>query len=248
MAKLRHIAFMVKEPKRLFEFYHQLLDVELVRLAPSGSIHVVDPYFNFAFLQQELGEIETVGTHRADGSEADQRQGINHFGFVVDNLQETVKHLPSGIRFGESPQNGRPAEMRVIDPWGNNFDLSSRGFLGREERRLPGVRHVVLHNDHPAEASEFYTSVLDLNEVRRTADGTITLSDGYVTLAITPKRVLEKSGIQYFGVQVPSWSVAQERFQEAGIALATPRGLDDEVCVADPEGNVFVLSAEGWGA
>jgi hypothetical protein len=29
--------------------------------------------------------------------------------------------------------------MRFIDPWGNNVDLSSRGF-GREEKKLPGVR------------------------------------------------------------------------------------------------------------
>jgi catechol 2,3-dioxygenase-like lactoylglutathione lyase family enzyme len=248
MAKLRHIAFMVNEPQRLFDFYHNVLGVEQVRVSPSGSIHVVDPYFNMALLQIEGGELEVVGTHRSDGSEADQRQGINHFGFVVDKLDDVLQKLPEGIRFGESPQNGRPAELRIIDPWGNNFDLSSRGFLGQEERRLPGVRHVVVHNDHPSDVAEFYTSVLDLREIRRTADGTITLSDGDVTLALTPEQVLPKSGIQYFGVRMPNWGVAQERFRTVGVDLPMPQGLDDEVRVTDPEGNIFVLSAEGWGA
>ncbi|MFQ5541239.1 MAG: VOC family protein, partial [Candidatus Binatia bacterium] len=41
MAKLRHIAFIVKEPKKLYDFYHRLFGFEQVRLSPSGSIHVI---------------------------------------------------------------------------------------------------------------------------------------------------------------------------------------------------------------
>jgi len=33
MAKLRHIAFIVKEPKNLYDFYHHLFGVEQVRMA-----------------------------------------------------------------------------------------------------------------------------------------------------------------------------------------------------------------------
>ncbi len=78
MAKLRHIAFIVKEPKKLYDFYHSLFGFEQVRLSPSGSIHVIDGLFNLAFLQQSHSTAEVVNTHRADGHEVDQTEGINH--------------------------------------------------------------------------------------------------------------------------------------------------------------------------
>src|SRR4051794_26653276 len=118
MAQLRHVAFIVEEPPVLFEYYNRLFGVEKVRVSETGGIHVVDPLFNLAFLKHQHVETEVVGTHRADGTEADQRLGINHFGFMVERVDEVLERLPDSVRFGESPQNGRPAEVRVIDPWG----------------------------------------------------------------------------------------------------------------------------------
>ncbi len=245
MAKLRHIAFIVKEPKKLYDFYHHLFGVEQVRVSPNGSMHVIDGLFNLAFLQQTNSKAEVVLTHRADGHEVNQTQGINHYGFCVDNLESVVSRLDDSIKRGGSPQNGRPAEMRIIDPWGNNFDLSSRGFLGREERRLPGVRYVVVQTHEPDRAADFYASVLDLREVRREADGTVVLSDGDVTLALTPTPAIARPGIQYFGVQIKDWSTTQARFRDLGLDLPAP-ARDSEVRVTDPEGNLFVVSEKGW--
>lgn len=244
MAHIRHIALIVKEPPRLFDFYHQLFDVEKVRTSPSGSIHVIDPYFNLAFLQQQEQELEMANTHRADGSEADQRAGINHFGFVVEKLDDVVSRLGDSIKKGESPQNGRPAEMRIIDPWGNNFDLSSRGYLAREETPLPGVRHLAVHNEHPEEVAEWYKRMLDLHEVGRDGDGSILLSDGEVSLRLTKEQSIYKSGIQYFGVQVADWQHARERF--AALDINLPERAPAQVRLEDPEGNLFVVSQQGW--
>ncbi|MBM2810116.1 MAG: Glyoxalase/bleomycin resistance protein/dioxygenase [Chloroflexi bacterium] len=246
MANLRHIAFISEEPPVLFDYCHHLFGMEKVRTSESGGIHVVDPLFNLAFLKQTRSEAEVVGTHRADGSEADQRLGINHFGFIVDDVADLVARLPEAVRFGDSPQNGRPAEVRVIDPWGNNFDLSSRGFLGREEARLPGIRFVAVHNDHPEEAAEFYGQVLGLRETRRSAEGAIRLTDGTVTLCVTTDQVLDRSGIQYFGIHAANWNTIADRYRDLGVSLPSPHGPDDEVRMKDPEGNMFVLSAEGW--
>ena len=248
MAKLRHVAFIVKEPKRLYDFYRHLFGFEQVRVSPNGSTHVIDGLFNLAFLQQSNSNAEIVNTHRADGHEANQTQGINHYGFWVDNLESVLSRLDDSIRRGRSPQNGRPAEMRIIDPWGNNFDLSSKGFLGREERRLPGVRYVVVQTNEPDRAAELYKRVLDLREVRRATDGTVLFYDGDVTLALTPKQVIGRPGIQYFGIQVEDWSSTRARFNELGLDLQVPRGTETEVQVTDPEGNLFVLSKGGWGA
>ena len=116
MAKLRHIAFIVKEPKNLYDFYHHLFGVEQVRHGPTGAIHVIDGLFNLAFLKQNISDVVVVNTHRADGEEIDQTQGINHYGFLVDNVEKTLSRLDSSLQRGDTPQNGRPAEMRIIDP------------------------------------------------------------------------------------------------------------------------------------
>jgi catechol 2,3-dioxygenase-like lactoylglutathione lyase family enzyme len=246
MAKLRHVAFIVKEPEKLYDFYHQLFGVEKVRHGPTGAIHVIDGLFNLAFLKQNLSDVPAVNTHRADGEEIDQRQGINHYGFLVDDTEQTLSRLDGSLQRGDTPQNGRPAEMRIVDPWGNKVDLSARGFLGREERKLPGVRCVVVQADHPELAAKFYKMVFDLSEIRRAADGSIRLTDGDITLEFTRKRTIDKSGIQYFGVQIENWSQLKSRCEDIGLEFAYPRAGESELRFSDPEGNFFAVSEKGW--
>jgi catechol 2,3-dioxygenase-like lactoylglutathione lyase family enzyme len=246
MAKLRHIAFIVKEPKNLYDFYHHLFGVEQVRHGPTGAIHVIDGLFNLAFLKQSFTDVAVVNTHRDDGEEIDQRQGINHYGFLVDNVEQTLNRLDSSLQRGETPQNGRPAEMRIVDPWGNKVDLSARGFLGREEKRLPGVRYVVIQTETPERTAEFYQSVFELRKIGKPSDGSLRLSDGDITLELTKKQSIEKPGIQYFGFQVEDWSQTQHRFKEIGLELSEPRGNETEVQLTDPEGNLFAVSEKGW--
>ena len=238
---------IVKEPQKLCDFYHHLFGVEQVRLSPTGSIHVIDGLFNLAFLQQTGGDVAVVGTHREDGTEADQRPGINHYGFAVDKLDEVLTKLDDSIQRGESPQNGRPAEMRVIDPWENRFDISSRGYLGREEKNLPGVRHMVVQFDRPDLAAEFYTDRLGLLESQTDPDGTIRLTDGDITMALVEEGFIGRSGIQYFGFQVESLDDVRARAAEIGVRLPAPQGPDEEVRLRDPEGNLFAISEKGWG-
>ena len=68
MGKLRHIAFISMEPKKLSDFYQKFFDLEEVRVFPSGSRMVIDGLFNLAFLQQHAYQDAIVGTHRADGA------------------------------------------------------------------------------------------------------------------------------------------------------------------------------------
>ena len=187
-----------------------------------------------------------INTHRADGEEIDQKQGINHYGFLVDNTEQTLGRLDGSLQRGDTPQNGRPAEMRIIDPWGNKVDLSARGFLGREEKKLPGVRYMVVQADAPEKAAEFYKTVFDLKEIRTAADGSIRLTDGDITLDLTQKKTIDKSGIQYFGVQVENWSQVKGRFKDVGLELSYPEAGETEVRFNDPEGNVFAVSEKGW--
>jgi catechol 2,3-dioxygenase-like lactoylglutathione lyase family enzyme len=251
MGKLRHIAFISKEPKKLSDFYQKFFGLEEVKVFPSGSRMVIDGLFNLAFLQQHADQVAVAGTHRADGSEANQTQGIAHYGFMVDRLDEALAKLPPSLKRGDSPQisggvagpeAARPAEVRFIDPWGNNVDISSRGFLGREERRLPGVRLAVVQVADPDKACEFYKSQFELEVIRRDPDGSILLSDGTVKLMLTPKKTLDRGGIQYFGIQVENLPAVQQRLADGGVEVAAVDGAPGQIRISDPEGNQVVIS------
>jgi predicted enzyme related to lactoylglutathione lyase len=215
---------------------------------------VIDPLFNLAFLQQAAVAVVVSGTHRADGSEAELTVGIHHYGFMVENLDTAVAKLPAGLTRGANPQisagvsgpeAARPAEVRFIDPWGNNVDLSSRGYLGREEKKLPGVRLLAVQVPNPDEACEFYKQQFELNSVDRDGDGNIRLSDGTVTLMLTKSQVRPKGGVQYFGIQVSDLPGVKKRLQDGGVAVS--ESATTQIQFNDPEGNRVVVSESGWG-
>src|ERR671914_214530 len=248
MGKLRHIAFISKEPKKLSDFYQKHFGFEECKVFPSGSRMVIDPLFNLAFLQSRGDQAgPVVGTHRVDGAELERLPGIHHYGFLVENLNEAVAKLPASLSRGRSPQvsagvggpeGARPAEMRFVDPWGNNVDLSARGFLGREEKRLPGVRLLAVQVPDLAAACEFYQQQFDLEMGGWTDDGTIRLSDGTVTLLLTKTQVRPKNGVQYFGIQVNDLSGIKRRLQTDGVEIS--ENAADQIEFNDPEENRVV--------
>jgi hypothetical protein len=65
-------------------------------------------------------------TNKAEGKPS----GLNHFGFVIDDQEETAARLeaagvPAPVK---RPADRHYAETRAFDPDGNNFDLSVNGF------------------------------------------------------------------------------------------------------------------------
>jgi predicted enzyme related to lactoylglutathione lyase len=214
---------------------------------------VIDPLFNLAFLQQAAVSAAISGTHRTDGSEAELTVGIHHYGFMVDDLGQAVAKLPPGLTHGANPQisagvsgpeAARPAEVRFIDPWGNNVDLSSRGYLGREEKTLPGVRLLAVQVPDVAAACEFYQQQFGLEIAGWSDDGTIRLSDGTLTLMLTKAQVRPKGGVQYFGIQVGDLAGVKKRLQDGGVAVSD--GAEGQIQFNDPEGNRVVVSESGW--
>ena len=253
MGKLRHIAFISQGPKELSDFYQKYFGFEECKVFPSGSRMVIDPLFNLAFLQRAAVEVAVAGTHRTDGSENELTIGIHHYGFMVDSLDQAVAKLPANLNRGANPQisagvggpeGARPAEVRFLDPWGNNVDLSSRGYLGREEKKLPGVRLLAVQVPNPEEACEFYKSQFELEVVGSDSDGTIRLNDGTVTLLLTKSQVRPKNGVQYFGIQVGDLAGVKKRLEDGGVAISdSARG---QIQLNDPEGNQVVISQSGW--
>jgi catechol 2,3-dioxygenase-like lactoylglutathione lyase family enzyme len=253
MGKLRHIAFISTQPKIQSDFYQKYFGFEECKVFPSGSRMVIDPLFNLAFLQQAAVSAAISGTHRDDGSEAELTVGIHHYGFMVDNLDTAVAKLPAGLTRGANPQisagvsgpeAARPAEVRFIATWGNNVDLSSRGYLGREEKKLPGVRLLAVQVANPDEACEFYKQQFELDTVDRDGEANIRLSDGTLTLMLTKSQVRPKGGVQYFGIQVGDLAGVKNRLQDGGVKVSD--GAKGQIQFDDPEGNRVVVSESGW--
>jgi catechol 2,3-dioxygenase-like lactoylglutathione lyase family enzyme len=122
--RIRHIAYNALDPERMLQFYVQVLGLREVptsyvrrqqgagnRFGGDGSTNLaIHPFYS-----------------RTEGHEV--RFGINHIGFLVDNMQVTMAELSSVLKITPRPSNRPYAEFRFRDPEGNALDLSqSKGW------------------------------------------------------------------------------------------------------------------------
>jgi catechol-2,3-dioxygenase len=103
------------------EFYKGVFDLQEVwREKDSRVVYLTDGVMNLALLPPV-----------AAGGE-DDKNGINHFGFLIEDLEEIQRRLaiaevPAATA---RPQDGRRyAEFRAADPEGNWFDLAEKGWV-----------------------------------------------------------------------------------------------------------------------
>jgi predicted enzyme related to lactoylglutathione lyase len=116
MGRIRHIAICAKDTTRLADFYKTSFGLK--EIARSGetqeAIYLSDGYINLAILP-------------ARG----RPEGIYHFGFEVESLEEAMRAaLDGGASKGTTslPRDGRFAEAFVVDPVGTRVDLSQQGW------------------------------------------------------------------------------------------------------------------------
>jgi predicted enzyme related to lactoylglutathione lyase len=112
--RIRHLAFIARDPEKLAKFYQDVFDMELIfSRGPGRSQFLSDGYLTIAILKHNL-----AGTARL---------GLDHFGFDVDDPQEYIDRIVAG---GLEEPKSRPAdfrnstEFRAVDPEGNWFDIS----------------------------------------------------------------------------------------------------------------------------
>jgi len=112
--KIRHLAFISRDPDKLAKFYQDVFDMELIySRGPGRSQFLSDGYLTVAILKHNL-----QGTARL---------GLDHFGFDVDDPQEYIDRIVAG---GIEEPKSRPndfrnsTEFRAVDPEGNWFDIS----------------------------------------------------------------------------------------------------------------------------
>jgi len=124
MAKLRHIAIVVRDPQESAKFFEQAFGMQVVGEARRG-LYVSDGVVNVALLKVESDE---------------ERLGVAHFGMWVDDLDAAEKKV---IDAGGSYLGGRPTspksfyEAKYRNPDGVVFDLTHTGWKGAVKDVIP---------------------------------------------------------------------------------------------------------------
>lgn len=122
---IRHIAYNAMDPEGMREFYSEIFGFvevpsgleyrkagKLNRFVGDGHINLaIHPFYNSGSKGHEM------------------KFGINHIGFLVQDLKATMENLSSVAKVNKRPDDRPYAEYRITDPEGNRLDLSqSKGW------------------------------------------------------------------------------------------------------------------------
>ena len=130
MAKLRHIALHTLDPEKTAEFYKQVFDMVEVGRTDSPlakGIYLSDGTINLAVLRFKTKE----AADRGDG--LDSVFGLHHFGFWVENEDETRRKLKeAGAEYLFTVDRPDYFEEKYKGPDAVMVDISGRGWVEAE--------------------------------------------------------------------------------------------------------------------
>jgi lactoylglutathione lyase len=128
MAKLRHLAIKSADPEVTAAFYRAAFEFDEVGRtgSPGGAgwaIYLSDGTMNVAIFDITAEGLPNV-----------EPQGLNHFGVVVDDLDESMASLERlGAVCVQPPPEDRSSttfETKFVTPDGVGFDISTHGWPG----------------------------------------------------------------------------------------------------------------------
>lgn len=135
MAQLRHIAVVVKDLEKSAQFYEKVFGLKRVGrddLEFASGIYLSDGVVNLALLNYRTGKGSGL-------SDPNNFVGAHHFGFVVDDMEETQQRIEAnGGKFFFDLGNDEEKEnfeRKFKDPDGVIFDVSKNGWVGTQARK-----------------------------------------------------------------------------------------------------------------
>jgi catechol 2,3-dioxygenase-like lactoylglutathione lyase family enzyme/predicted enzyme related to lactoylglutathione lyase len=233
-AKLVHIAVRSAEPRTLADFYKRAFGLREV-LSNRKAVDLWDGYLFLA-----------INPPTANG-----RMGLNHFGFLVENVDALRPVLE---RAGASRVDARPAgrsftDWRVHDPEGNPIDLSSRGYDTIPAERLEKasgdgamneLRRLVVLTENPERLAEFYKEVFGL--AAKNFTGGVVLTDGVMRLVLLKRS--GASGLYAYGLAAHGDETLR-RLKDLDMPITSePDWIDTskrQLMLRDPEGNLAAI-------
>jgi catechol 2,3-dioxygenase-like lactoylglutathione lyase family enzyme len=256
MNAIRHLATCTNNNRRIARFYRLVFGIDELwndRQNSPYSFYISDGFINLNCLLVHPGMKRNPGV------------GLEHFGFFVNDLDETAKKIVAfkpSAKIEESPRDGRFEDKRFHDPEGNRLEIATNPWGTEGTKRAPGIRHIAIHAKDPERLADFYKSVFSMKEVGKTLtqdpDSTVIyMSDGAFSLSLIKNAPVDSFGIQLIGIQVESIKAIEERLKTCPPflyegepvveILRRPRpGPFKECYLRDPDGNCVDLSEEGW--
>ncbi|MBI3326525.1 MAG: VOC family protein [Nitrospinae bacterium] len=133
MAKIKHIAIRTPDPEKTAAFYKEVFGLQEAGLAGSGY-YLSDGHINLAILKSSAqGTGETP-------RDMPGYAGIDHFGFIVDDVEETCKKLDATgakkminrVNLQHAPTAGPRSyyEIKYRGPDGQVIDVTETGWVG----------------------------------------------------------------------------------------------------------------------
>jgi len=108
--RIRHIALNVQNRDEVADYYKKIFGLEETYRGPNGTVYLSDGHVGIALISRK-----------------DQPWGINHFGFVVDDVKAIEEATQTTA---ESNTFGAVAESWIRDPEGNRVDINPHGWPG----------------------------------------------------------------------------------------------------------------------
>lgn len=126
MAKLRHVAVVVRDLEKATRFYEQIFDMKRAFEVKNTAIYLTDGTMNLALLNYDV--VNRPGSKTADG-----RVGIHHLGFRVEDMKEAqaqIEAMGGTYAFDLGDPDGMNFERKFLDTEGMIFDISEKGWYG----------------------------------------------------------------------------------------------------------------------
>jgi catechol 2,3-dioxygenase-like lactoylglutathione lyase family enzyme len=130
MPKIRHLAFVCKEPRKMGDFLHEAFGLEILYWHEGSGVTVLsDGDLNITLLHEGFAEHDPVAWHF--GLEMTQEE--------IEAIRPHLEALGTPIR--EGVRDGRPVEAFLKTPEGHRIDLApfwptKRGQSRRQQEYL----------------------------------------------------------------------------------------------------------------
>ncbi|MGH7084045.1 MAG: VOC family protein [Acetobacteraceae bacterium] len=130
---------------------------------------------------------------------------------------------------------------------------------------MPRIKHIAMTTREPGKVAAFYKEAFGMRELRRSPNGAVFLSDGYINLAILNYKTEKDAdvgahganfdGIHHLGFEVEDLDQAIEKLEGAQAEQLTSKHEPDiamggtrnfEMKWSGPDGVVIDISHTGW--
>ncbi len=143
MAKLRHMAMSVNDPDKTADFYCEAFDMKRVGTTDSPlakGVYVSDGVITVALLKYKSDH--WAGYVEGEDERGKDFVGLHHFGFWVDDVEETEKKIEAagGKYLMGRPDADAPStfyEIKYRDPNGVIIDITHLGWGGSVKEVVP---------------------------------------------------------------------------------------------------------------